>query len=418
MTTNWVNITPEAESSSTGIMRFRITASKTLSSARVSITSVGGFGIHHLDYTINFEKPSGEIFPWNDGYINSVFIQRDITLEDLQEYDIVVRRPASITEDKYVIVTLNAYMSGVTVGLNAVSGVLFTAPLSESGPLQITPDVESSVTRIMRFRIAAIMGSLPTIDISVTVSNTDDYTVSFENDSEEGFSGFSIVNGNINIAGATPVVLQDYSIVVRRITAMSEDEEFDIAIDTTLEDGPANAESTVLFMTPMISLETLPPPTTTESYFLITPVGMVDSSSATVQVDPPEFIISVVNQGVNYPGTSPRAGILHIPNVSPNGIFDGYRLVITRPPGVTSGAVVTVTMEISSFEATTTAQVEFADIPPPSTTDLQRGNTSTAGILLLTSAAVLCAVSMTQKLNRGIFFISLMTAFTGIVFLV
>jgi len=168
-----------------------------------------------------------------------------------------------------------------------------------SPSLQITPDVESSVDRIMRFRITASMGSLTTINISVTVNNTVDYTVSFENDSEEGFSGFSSVDGDINIMGATSGDLQDYSIVVRRITAMSEDEEFNIVIGAILEDGPANAESTVLFMTPMISLETLPPPTTTESYFLITPVGMVDSSSATVQVDPPEFIISVVNQGVN-----------------------------------------------------------------------------------------------------------------------
>lgn len=285
--------------------------------------------------------------------------------------------------------------------------------------LEITPDAESSSTGIIRFHITASMGSLTTIDISVTVSNTVNYTVSFENDSEEGFGGFSSDDGDINIAGATSGDLQDYSIVVRRITAMSEDEEFNIVIGAILEDGSTIAESTVLFMVPMISLETLPPPTTTESYFLITPVGMVDSSSATVQVDPPEFIISVVNQGVNYPNTSPTAGILHIPNVSPEGIFNGYRLVITRPPGVTSGAVVTVTMEINSFEATTTAQVEFADIiSPPSATDLQRRSTSTAGILLLTSAAILCAVSMTQKLNRGIFFISLMTAFTGIVFLV
>lgn len=291
--------------------------------------------------------------------------------------------------------------------------------------LQITPEAESSDNGVMRFHITATM---PFTSANISISNTEDYTVSFEDEFGNVFAGEG--GSNVIIDGVITLEdLREYDIVVRRI-AGTELERLTVAMAARISGIVVNATSTVLFTTPPTPTITLNSPTsrsTTTTADVSFTVTDIDGPSVNIKVEPVEFIIAVVSEyGQNYPGTGPVEEELQIDGITEEGL-DGYHLVITRPPGSTSEAVVTVKMEIGSVISKT--QVKFADISPssgpgdgvtpggsPSATDLR--NTSTAGLLLLTSAAVLCAVSMTQKLNRGIFFISLMTAFTGIVFLV
>lgn len=127
----------------------------------------------------------------------------------------------------------------------------------------------------------------------------------------------------------------------------------------------------------VLTPQSTPSTTATADVFFIT-TNVQAGSTVSFTVSPAEFAVALLNsQEQSYPYTFFTPEGLTVSNIF-QGLLDGFRLVITRPPGSTGAAEATVTPAINSTDYSS-ATVNFID--PPTLRVAPRNSPSSGNVI-------------------------------------